>query len=145
MLPTDVCQGFLQHMTFNVVYAKVVEDSKWKPIPAQLKPQIRGKWLKPLLLSKILGRCIFGSFDMTKSDIPTLLDVRRSSSTVWKKAFEVNIYEMMGACFLFEFPDRNMAEQILQGEWIRKKSRVKLEWWNPPAVCVPASCKPKTK
>lgn len=23
----------------------------------------------------LLGRCIFGSFDMTKSDIPTLLDV----------------------------------------------------------------------
>lgn len=61
-----------------------------------------------------------------------------------KEGFGVNIYEMMGACFLFEFPNRNLAEQILQGEWIWKK-KVKLEWWNPPAGCMPASCKHKTK
>lgn len=65
-------------------------------------------------------------------------------STVWKKVFGVNIYGM-GACFLFEFPNRDMAVQILQGEWIWKKNKVKLELWNPSTGCVPASCKPKTK
>uniref|UniRef100_A0A3Q7HCH7 Cation/H+ exchanger transmembrane domain-containing protein n=1 Tax=Solanum lycopersicum TaxID=4081 RepID=A0A3Q7HCH7_SOLLC len=43
---------------------------------------------------------------------------------LWKKVFGVNIYEMIENTFLIEFPNRNMAEQILHGGWTWKKSRV---------------------
>ncbi|KAG5610161.1 hypothetical protein H5410_021442 [Solanum commersonii] len=51
------------------------------------------------------------------SERSTLIDVRKWASSTWKKAFGVNIYEMAGHIFLFEFPNKHMAEQILQGEW----------------------------
>ncbi|KAF3643459.1 hypothetical protein FXO37_21978 [Capsicum annuum] len=56
-------------------------------------------------------------------------EVRRWSSLSWKKAFGVNIYEMNGGKFLFEFPNKNMAEQTLQGQWNWKNQRFNLEWW----------------
>ncbi|KAF3626499.1 hypothetical protein FXO38_28511 [Capsicum annuum] len=63
---------------------------------------------------------------------------------MWKKAFGINVYEMLDNCFLFEFPNRYMAEQVPWGEWQWKKSRLKLEWWNPAADCVPINHKPKS-
>ncbi|OIT38035.1 hypothetical protein A4A49_59225, partial [Nicotiana attenuata] len=53
-------------------------------------------------------------------------------------------YEMTGNLFLFEFPNRSMAEQILQGEWRWKKCKLHLEWWNPTAGCIPNSLTVKT-
>lgn len=50
---------------------------------------------------------------------------------MWKNVFEVNIYKMAGSLFLFEFPNRNMADQIMQGEWVWKNSTIRLEWWSP--------------
>lgn len=78
----------------------------------------------------VLGRCILGSFDKAKAENHTLSD-----SSVWKKAFGINIYEMLDRCFLFEFPNRYMAEQVLQGEWLWMRSKLKLEWWHPTAGC----------
>nr|XP_009767248.1 PREDICTED: uncharacterized protein LOC104218449 [Nicotiana sylvestris] len=49
------------------------------------------------------------------------------------------MYEMTGNMFLFEFPNRFMAEQILQGEWRWKKFKLHLEWWNHTAGCIPNS------
>lgn len=46
------------------------------------------------------------------------LDVRKWASSTWKKAFGINIYEI----FLFKFPNRNIADQVLQGVWVWKKN-----------------------
>jgi len=54
----------------------------------------------------------------------------------------VNIYEMYGDMFLFEFanrflfefPNRYMAEQVLQGQWSWKEIRFNLERWSPMGV-----------
>ncbi|KAF3635952.1 hypothetical protein FXO37_25700 [Capsicum annuum] len=37
--------------------------------------------------------------------------------------------------FLFELPSRKVTEHIQSGEWIWKKMRLKLEWWNPTTGC----------
>lgn len=62
--------------------------------------------------------------------------LKRWSAANWKSAFGVNIYEMYGDLFLFEFPNRFIAEKILQGHWSWKKSKFNLEWWNPIAGCI---------
>ncbi|KAF3648862.1 hypothetical protein FXO37_19244 [Capsicum annuum] len=67
---------------------------------------------------------------------PTLVDMRAWSSQTWKNVFGMNINEMYGDVFLFEFPNRCMAEQVLQGQWTWKKEKFNLERWSPMAGCV---------
>ncbi|CAN4097249.1 unnamed protein product [Withania somnifera] len=85
---------------------EVVEDSKSH---AQSKEESYDE-------KGLLGRCLTSSFNT--SEPPTLADVRRWATSIWKKAFSVNIYEMAGKAFLSEFPNRFMAEQTLQGNWV---------------------------
>lgn len=40
---------------------------------------------------------------------------------------------------LFEFPNRYMAEQIIQGSWRWKNPNFNLEWWNPKLGSIPNS------
>ncbi|OIT36178.1 hypothetical protein A4A49_55021, partial [Nicotiana attenuata] len=54
------------------------------------------------------------------------------------------MYETTENLFLFEFPNRNIAEQILQGEWSWKKFKLYLEWWNPITDCLSNSISVKT-
>lgn len=117
-----------RNVDINYPYAKVVGDSKWQPHNYKMAKINLADGTKPSTSNHdkgILGRCIIGTFD---SEMPTLFDVRKWASSTWKKAFGTNIYEMLGNTFLFEFPNKNMATQVLQGVWIWKKSRVKLEW-----------------
>ena len=90
--------------------------------------------------NKVLGRCNVRFFNKNNAES----NVRQWSTTVWKKAFGVNIFEMMDGHSLFEFPNRYMAEQILQGEWMWKRNKIKLEWWNPSVGCEPTTYKPKS-
>ncbi|KAH0738018.1 hypothetical protein KY290_036723 [Solanum tuberosum] len=85
----------------------------------------------------LLKRCLVGHLEGGNKERRTLSEVRRWSSLLWKKAFGVNIYEMYGGKFLFEFPNRNMAEQTLQGQWNWKNQRFNLEWWFPLVGCTP--------
>ncbi|KAG5622396.1 hypothetical protein H5410_007614 [Solanum commersonii] len=39
--------------------------------------------------------------------------------------------------FLFEFPNRYMAEQTIHGQWRWKNYRFHLEWWKPTLGCIP--------
>jgi len=103
-------------------YARSVKDSKW------LSKSIREAETNSLeenieVLSQmeshengLLKRCLVGHLEGGNKERRTLSEVRRWSSLLWKKAFGVNIYEMYGGKFLFEFPNRNMAEQTLQGK-----------------------------
>lgn len=59
----------------------------------------------------LLSRCLIGYCKEKNLERITLSDIRRWSSTNWKKAFGINIYELNDSRFLFEFLNRNMAEQ----------------------------------
>ncbi|WMV30144.1 hypothetical protein MTR67_023538 [Solanum verrucosum] len=74
----------------------------------------------------------------SKKEKPTLVDIRSWSSTNWKKVFGVNIYELNSEMFLFEFPNRYMAELIIQGQWRWKSSIFHLDWWRPTTGCTPS-------
>ncbi|WMV33839.1 hypothetical protein MTR67_027224 [Solanum verrucosum] len=88
------------------VRERVVKSSKWQhQSHKEAIDNIEGS----------LGRIIAGLFRGT--EIPTLTDVIRWASSIWKEAFGVNIFEMAGHIFLFEFSNKHMLEKILQGEW----------------------------
>lgn len=101
------------------LFAKVAKDSKWQTQPPR-DDIVNSKGLVEICLAA----------DFVFFEWSTLSDVRRWSSSVWRKAFDVNIYEMAGNLFLFEFPNSNMVEQIMQGEWVWKSFIVKLERWS---------------
>lgn len=75
-----------------------------------------------------LGRSITGFFG--DAETPTRTNLRRWASSTRKEAFGVNIYEMAGHNLLFEFPNKHMAEQILQGDWVETKSKIQLNGGN---------------
>uniref|UniRef100_M1BVD4 Uncharacterized protein n=1 Tax=Solanum tuberosum TaxID=4113 RepID=M1BVD4_SOLTU len=87
-----------QKCDINVSFAKVVEGSKWQSSKYEA-PTSKDKKTESEVIVKsreqgLLGRCIIGFFDKNNAERPTLSDVRQWSTTVWKKAFGVDIYEM---------------------------------------------------
>lgn len=84
-------------------------------------------------------RCLVASFEEGEIEIPSLSYIKKWSSVSWKVVFGINIHEMSKKMFLFEFPNRNIAEQIIQREWSWKKTKVSLQWWNPVTGCIPAT------
>ncbi|KAG5585872.1 hypothetical protein H5410_046306 [Solanum commersonii] len=124
-------------------YANAIRDSKWQPrnlCSAEVK-SIMGK---VEVLDKIstqegdlLSRCLVGYCSEKPKEKTTLADIRRWSSTNWKKAFGVNIYELNDEKFLFQFPNRNMAEQTVNEQWRWNSCNFNLEWWKPTTGCTP--------
>lgn len=45
------------------------------------------------------------------------VDIRRWSAITWNTVFWDQLYKMANSRFLFEFPNRNITEQIIQREW----------------------------
>lgn len=84
----------------------------------------------------LLSRCIAVKFQTTQ-ELPALNDVRRWASNTWKTTFGVSVYAMNNGQFLFELPSRKVAEHVQSGEWIWKKMKLKLDWWNPTMGCWP--------
>ncbi|KAF3659001.1 hypothetical protein FXO38_12893 [Capsicum annuum] len=106
-------QRFKQPPKQTIPYAKVVERSKWQQQHPKVS-QLDGKGL--------LGRrSIIGFFE--RSETPTPADVKRWATLTWKKAFGVNVYEMTGHLFLFEFPNRHIAEQYCKENGFRETIR----------------------
>ncbi|KAH0730739.1 hypothetical protein KY289_001927 [Solanum tuberosum] len=85
----------------------------------------------------LLKRCLIGYCSEDLKEKPTLADIRKWVSANWKKVFGVNIYELNRETFLFEFPNRYMAEQTIQGQWRWKNNRFQLDWWSPTTGCIP--------
>ncbi|WMV19344.1 hypothetical protein MTR67_012729, partial [Solanum verrucosum] len=127
----------------NYPYAKAVKDGKWQTETIQEAEITNNASIIEVLTHAedqeigLLERCLVGHLEGQMKEKPTLPEIRRWLSTLWKKAFGVDIYEMYGGMFLFEFPNINMAEQTLQGQWNWKNHRFNLEWWNPMVGCLP--------
>nr|XP_016470877.1 PREDICTED: uncharacterized protein LOC107793103 [Nicotiana tabacum] len=118
----------------NYPYVKAIKESKWQSNTLrEAKVSINNGDISVVEPtgsedSGLLKRCIVGFFGKEINERPTLADIRRWACASWNKAYGVNMYEMTGNMFLFEFPNRFMAEQIMQGEWSWKKFKLHLEW-----------------
>nr|XP_016434773.1 PREDICTED: uncharacterized protein LOC107761115 [Nicotiana tabacum] len=134
----------------NYPYAKAVQEREWQSNnlhEAVVSTNKRGiTILEPngMKDNGLLTRCIIGYFEKETTERPTLSDIRRWACITWKTTFGVNMYRMAENLFLSEFPNRNMAEQILQGEWRWKKCKLYLEWWNPITGCLSKSISVKS-
>lgn len=80
---------------------------------------------------RLLTRCLVGSVEQDCKEKPTLPDIRKWSNLAWKNTLGVNIYEMYDENFLFEFPNKHMAEQVLKGQWSWRNMRFNLVRWSP--------------
>lgn len=86
--------------------------------------------------SNMLRRCLVGKF-CGEGDAPIRNEVHRWAQQMWKGAHNIQVYNMNGFLFLFEFQTRRMAEHVIMGEWTRQGLTLKLEWWSPTIGVIP--------
>ncbi|KAH0679119.1 hypothetical protein KY284_020204 [Solanum tuberosum] len=93
-------------------YKEVIQKSKWEAISDR-----RAKNQKETLREEegVLSRYLVGSFP-EDDEIPSRNEVRRWAIQTWKGIHKVNIYDMNGIQFLFEFRSRKEAEHIVMGK-----------------------------
>lgn len=126
-------------------YAHTTRECKWSKMNgAQIINQTEEGIIKiqgtKISDDKLLSRCLVGRFSKELDEIPTRNEVRKWISNKWSNA--IGVYELNGCQFLFEFPTRRMAEEVLEGTWRWGKAILNLKWWTPTTACVPAEIKP---
>ncbi|KAG5575474.1 hypothetical protein H5410_055608 [Solanum commersonii] len=72
---------------------------------------------------------------------PTRNEVRRWAQQTWKGTQNIQVYDMNGFQFLFEFQSRKVAEHILMGDWRRQGVILTLDWWSPTKGSFPIQTK----
>ncbi|KAH0650393.1 hypothetical protein KY284_030305 [Solanum tuberosum] len=86
-------------------------------------------------ISEVLKRSLVGFFEVRDENCPTLSEIRRWTSSIWKINHGLNIYEMGKGRFLFEFASRNTAEHNggvrHKAQWEREidPPQPGLGWW----------------
>ncbi|WMV36519.1 hypothetical protein MTR67_035672 [Solanum verrucosum] len=118
-------------------YRDVLQKSKWTRIETELAEE--GSMLQARVQLEdedLLARCLVGKF-FGEDDTPTRNDVRRWAQQTWNGAHGVQVYDMNGILFLFEFQSSKAAEHVLMGDWRRQGSRLKLQWWSPTIGAFP--------
>lgn len=88
----------------------------------------------------LLQRCLIGSFPDC-DEIPTRNDVRSWIQQTWKGVYNIQVFDMNGIQFLFEFQTRKDAQHILLGNWKRQGKQLVLDWWSPTSTAYPAHFK----
>ncbi|KAG5588494.1 hypothetical protein H5410_048928 [Solanum commersonii] len=83
-----------------------------------------------------LKRSFVGSFPDC-DEIPSRNEIRRWAHQTWKGIFNIQVFDMNGIQFLFEFQSRRDAESVLAGRWKRNNHYMELEWWSPTAGAIP--------
>ncbi|KAH0712442.1 hypothetical protein KY289_008401 [Solanum tuberosum] len=125
--------GFISKpFTGNGNYKGAVTNNKWTQ-------QIQAKApMKNCLQEEntLLRRCLVGRFS-GGDEAPTRNDMRRWVNQTWKGVLNLQVYDLNGFLFLFEFQTRRDAEQILMGEWRRQGQCLNLEWWSPTTCALP--------
>lgn len=133
----------------NYPYAKVVRDNKWFPKESGESEVRREKGVIEISATqgvqelRIFNRCLVGGLEDGCKEGPTLSDIRRWSLIAWRNTFGVNIYELNNNRFLFEFPNRFMADQVVQQQWYWQKKKFNIRWWSPTEGCTLISRSPK--
>lgn len=131
--------NFLRKADPEIPYAATLRASKWQS--NDQKEAMVNTCNNKIVVDRgdastengLFARCVVGHFRSDLKEMPTLSDLRRWVVSTWKNTFGVNIYEMADSFFLFEFPNKYMAEQ---GTWAWKREKIFLEWWwSPVAGC----------
>ncbi|WMV45921.1 hypothetical protein MTR67_039306 [Solanum verrucosum] len=86
--------------------------------------------------NNLLRRCLVGKF-CGERDAPIRNEVRRWAQQTSKGAHNIQVYNMNGYLFLFEFQTIRMVEHVIKGKWKRQGLTVKLEWWSPTIGVIP--------
>uniref|UniRef100_A0A3Q7GYK5 DUF4283 domain-containing protein n=1 Tax=Solanum lycopersicum TaxID=4081 RepID=A0A3Q7GYK5_SOLLC len=70
---------------------------------------------------------------------PLSLGVPASLNTKMHKqqSSGINIYEMGQNLFMFKFSSKLETENVMRGDWHRKKHKLKLQWWTPTVRSAP--------
>ncbi|KAF3633184.1 hypothetical protein FXO38_25717 [Capsicum annuum] len=84
--------------------------------------------------NEVLNRSLVGNYKVAES--PTLSEIRRWGSKIWKQNFGLNIYDRGNNLFLFEFACKAMVEQVMNGEWLWKRAQINFQWWSPTVGAV---------
>lgn len=135
-----ITEGNIKMNTFTGKgnYNAAITNNKWTQgkVQSGIESTKTPCWEKNTLLQ----RCLVGVF-IGGEEAPTRNDVRRWASQTWKGVPNLQVFDMNGFQFLFEFPSRRAAEHILMGEWERKGQALNLEWWSPTSSAIPKSTK----
>lgn len=88
----------------------------------------------------LLHRCLVGRVN-GGDEVPTRNEVRRWAQQTWKGTQNIQVYDMNGFQFLFEFQSRKAAEHFLMGDWRRQGVILTLDWWSPTKGSFPIQTK----
>ncbi|KAG5605074.1 hypothetical protein H5410_026566 [Solanum commersonii] len=120
----------------NIPYADALRSSKWSnrgESSFNAEVTLKGGVVcindGPNKQNEVLSRSLVGNFKDV--DTPSLSEIRRWSSSMWKQIFGLNIYEMGNKIFLFEFSSKAAAEQVMNGDWLWKQMHIRFQWWSP--------------
>ncbi|KAG5617979.1 hypothetical protein H5410_017803 [Solanum commersonii] len=120
--------------TENGNYKEAITRSKWNQLTED-KPLMKESTQEE---NALLRRCLVGGFT-GGVEAPTRNDVRRWASKTWREIPNLQVYDMNGFLFMFEFQSRRDAEHILMGDWMRQGQNLNLEWWSPMIGALPES------
>lgn len=119
----------------SITYAKMNKSFKWANKDGKdLKVEFTVKnggiiSIKDSLITqnKVLKRSLVGEFNA----FVVLSEVRRWASSLWKQAYDLNIYEIGNGIFFFEFDLKMIVDHVMEGDWHWRKTPISLQWWNP--------------
>lgn len=105
----------------NLSYRGAFRSDKWEAKGASKSSSENRSTVQRIVMNgsvigdeDVLSRCLIGSFAISK-ELPTLSDIRRWASNKWNAIPRVQMYELHGPKFLFEFPSRKLAEHTGNG------------------------------
>lgn len=84
-----------------------------------------------------MSRSLVGSFPDC-DEIPTRNDLRNWVQQTWKGIHNIQVFDLNGNQFLFEFQSKRDAENVLSGRWKRNNHHRELDWWTAVTGAIPA-------
>uniref|UniRef100_A0A0V0IZK3 Putative ovule protein n=1 Tax=Solanum chacoense TaxID=4108 RepID=A0A0V0IZK3_SOLCH len=125
----------------GLLYSDIVRNNKWSTRELN-GARIQQKGNSLIISDAIsttqnesLAKSIVGSLP---EEIPgiTLSEIRRWVASTWRHNHGINIFDLGGNRFLFEFPNRTAADHIVRGDWFWKSYKFSLEWWSPTSNAI---------
>ncbi|KAL3352365.1 hypothetical protein AABB24_020412 [Solanum stoloniferum] len=113
-------------------YKEALQKSRWLPYELQSAPESSTNGDKDPLRRNLVGS--FPDCD----EIPSRNDVRKWAQNTWRGIHNIQVFDLNGIQFLFEFQSRRDAENVLAGRWSRSNHLLELEWWSPTTGAIQA-------
>lgn len=113
-------------------YKESIEKGRWPPNELQSVPESSTNGDKGPL-----RRSLVGSF-LDCDEIPSRNDVRKWAQNTWRGIHNIQVFDLKGFQFLFEFQSRRDAESVLAGRWRRCNQLLEMEWWSPMSGAIPS-------